>query len=359
MSGIKAYGVAIPKRRIDAMAIWDVWKNVSKDILEKMGMKERTVTGPDEDPISLGVDAAKNCLKQAGVAPETLDALIFCSETNPYQTKSAASVIQDILGLRHDIFATDVQASARSGFDGIRIAKSLIDGGAADQVLVIASDCLNQYMSPGHVYEYAAAAGAVALLISKEDCIATIDGMTFASEDKANWFRLSGDRYMQLGAGFVGYISNWGLMDSLKQSWKAYADKYGVTPASFEHYALPQGTVVQAFMSSGAIGCDPYAALPYVVSETTGDMGSAQVLISMCSILDLIDDADVKVGVVGYGWGDGSAVMGLSTTALIGAVLNRPVVMPLLEQKEMIDYGKALKYEKKLDRAQKGFSSYY
>jgi len=53
MSGIKAYGVAIPKRRIDAMAIWDVWKNVSKDILEKMGMKERTVTGPDEDPISL------------------------------------------------------------------------------------------------------------------------------------------------------------------------------------------------------------------------------------------------------------------------------------------------------------------
>ncbi|MCK7486303.1 MAG: hypothetical protein MZU97_12690 [Bacillus subtilis] len=95
------------------------------------------------------------------------------------------------------------------------------------------------------------------------------------------------------------------------------------------------------------------------MSETTGDMGSAQVLISMCSILDLIDDADVRVRVVGYGWGDGSSVMGLSTTSLIGSVPNRPVVMPLLEQKEMIDYGKALKYEKKIDRAQKGFSSYY
>jgi len=359
MSGIKAYGVAIPKRRLEAAAIWDVWKNVSKDILDKMGMKERCVTGPDEDPISLGVESARRCLKQAGVAPGDVGGLLFCSETNPYSTKTAASVVQDILGLPHDIFATDVQAAARSGFDGIRIALSLVDSGVADRVLVIASDCLNHYMSPGHVYEYAAAAGAVTLLISKEDCIATIDGMTFTSEDKANWFRLSGDRYMQLGAGFVGYVSNWGLMDSVKASWKNFAEKYGVTPASFEHYALPQGTVVQAFMSSGAIGCDPYSALPYVVSEQTGDMGCPQVLVSMCSILDLIDDPGVKVGVVGYGWGDGSAVMGLTTTDRIKAIPDRPVVMPLLENKELIDYGKALKYEKKIDRAQKGFSSYY
>ncbi len=359
MSGIKAYGVVIPKRRIEAMAIWDVWKNVSKDILEKMGMKERTVTGPDEDSISLGAESGRRCLAQAGMAPETLDGLIFCSQTNPYQSKSAASVLQDILGLRHDVFVTDVQSASRSGFDGIRIAKSLIDGGDATNVLVIASDCLNQYMSPGHVYEYAAAAGAVALLISKEGCIAEIEGMTFASEDRANWYRLSGDRYMRLGAGFVGYISNWGLMDSLKQSWKTYVERYGVTPASFEHYALPQGTVVQAFMSSSAIGCDPYSALPYVVSEQTGDMGAAQVLISMCSILDLIDTEDVRIGVAGYGWGDGSSVMGIVTTAHIGTLANRPVVMPQLEAKEIIDYGKALKYEKKLDRAQTGLSSYY
>ncbi|MCK7486301.1 MAG: hypothetical protein MZU97_12680, partial [Bacillus subtilis] len=79
---------------------------------------ERTVTGPDEDPISLGVEAGRRCLRQAGVAPEALDGLIFCSETNPYQTKSAASVIQDILGLRHDIFATDVQASGAAASTG-------------------------------------------------------------------------------------------------------------------------------------------------------------------------------------------------------------------------------------------------
>lgn len=359
MSGIVAYGVSIPRYRVDANDIWDVWKNVSKEILNKMGMKERTVTGPDEDPLTLGAESARRCLKQAHVSAEEVDGLIFASETNPYATKAAATVLQDILGLKKESFVTDVQNSHRSGFDAIRIAKSLVDAGACRNVLVVASDCLNQYIAPGHVYEYAAAAGSCSLLIGKDNVIAEIEDMKFASEDKPNWYRLTGDRFLQLGAGFVGYISNWGLMDSLKLSWKEFAVATGAVPENYEFIALPQGTVVQSFMSSGAIKCDPYAAIPYVVSEMTGDMGSATVLVSLCNILDLIDEEGKKILAVGYGWGDGSAVMGLSTTSRIGSVENRPVVMPLLENKEMLPYAKVLKYEKKIDRNSKGLSSYY
>ncbi|HRY77332.1 MAG TPA: hypothetical protein P5154_01040 [Candidatus Izemoplasmatales bacterium] len=359
MSGIIAYGVSIPKYRVDANEIWDVWKNVSKEILQKMGMKERTVTGPDEDPITLGAESARRCLKQAGISEKDVDGLIFASETNPYATKAAATVLQDILGLKKTCFVTDVQNSHRSGFDAIRIAKSLIDSGTCRKVLVIAADCLNQYISPGHVYEYAAAAGSCSLLLGTEGVIAEIDDMRFASEDKPNWYRLTGERFLQLGAGFVGYISNWGLMDSLKVSWADFAKANGVAPEDYEFIALPQGTVVQSFMSSGAIKCDPYSAIPYVISESTGDMGSATVLVSLCNILDLIDDGDKKILAVGYGWGDGSAVMGLTTTPAIGSVENRPVVIPLLENKEMLPYAKVLKYEKKIDRNTKGLSSYY
>ncbi len=359
MSGIIAYGVSIPKLRVNADEIWDVWKNVSKNILNKMGMKERAVTGPDEDPITLGAESARRCLKQANISGNEVDGLIFASETNPYATKSAASVLQDILGLKKESFVTDVQSSHRSGFDGIRIAKALVDSGVCKRVLVIASDCLNQYISPGHVYEYAASAGSCSLLIGKEHVIAEIDDMKFASEDKPNWYRLAGDRYLQLGAGFVGYVSNWGLMDSLKLSWAEFAKANGCKADDYEFIALPQGTVVQSFMSSGAIKCDPYSAIPYVISEMTGDMGSATVLISLCNILDLIDEEGKKVLACGYGWGDGSAIMGLTTTASLGEVSDRPVVMPLLENKEMIPYAKVLKYEKKLDRNSKGLSSYY
>jgi 3-hydroxy-3-methylglutaryl CoA synthase len=313
-------------------------------------MKERTVTGPDEDPITLGAESARRCLKQAGIRPETVDGLIFASETNPYVTKSAATVLQDILGLKKESFVTDVQSSHRGGFDAIRIAKSLVDSGACHQVLIIA---------PGHVYEYAAAAGSASLLIGTEGVIAEIDDLRFASEDKPNWYRLAGDRYLQLGAGFVGYISNWGLMDSLKLSWAEYVKQNNVAADQYEFIALPQGTIVQSFMSSAAIGCDPYSALPYTLSEMTGDMGCAAVLISLCSILDLIDEAGKKVLACCYGWGDGSAIMGLTTSDLVGGIPNRPVVMPLIENKEMIPYAKVLKYEKKIDRNSKGLSSYY
>jgi len=75
--------------------------------------------------------------------------------------------------------------------------------------------------------------------------------------------------------------------------------------------------------------------------------------------LDLSDEGEKNILAVGYGWGDGAAVMGLTTTARIGSVENRPVVLPLLENKELLPYAKVLKYEKKIDRNTKGLSSYY
>lgn len=359
MSGISAYGVKIPRRRVCADSIHAVWKAPSMEIIEKLGMKERTVTGTDEDAITLGSDAAFACLRMAKIDVKEIDGLVFASGSNPYDAKASATVLQDVIGLNHDIFATDVQFAGRSGFDAIKIAKCLVDSKQCKNVLVVASDTLNVFMSPGHVYDYAAAAGGVALLISNENVIAEIQDLSFASEDRANWYRLSGDRYTSLGCGFVGYISNWGLMDSVKEAWKKFKAKNGVDANSYEHFALPQGTVVQTFMSSSAIGCDVYSAIPYCLSEMTGDMGCAGVLASMCSIFDLVDDADQHILAVGYGWGDGSSVMGLTTTERIGQIEGKPFVMPQLDDKIMVEYAKVLKYEKKLDRNLKGLSSFY
>jgi len=336
-----------------------VWKAPSREIIEKLGMRERTVTGPDEDSISLGCDAATACIEQASISVSDIDGLIFASSTNAYSLKASATVLQDALGISADAFVTDVQFASRSGLDAIKIARAMVDCNQARNVLVVAADTLNVFMSPGHVYDYAAGAGAVALLISNDNVIADINDMAFASEDRANWYKLANDRYIQLGSGFVGYISNWGLMDSVKASWKTFCHKNNCKADDFGYFALPQGTMVQTFMSSSAIGCDVYSAVPYILSEQVGDMGCAGVLACMCNILDLIDDAGEKILVCAYGWGDGSGIMSLTSTQLLGNVANRPVVMPQIDNKEMVEYAKALKYEKKLDRNLKGLSSYY
>lgn len=358
MAGIISYGAAIPRRRLRSSDIHSVWKNVSEDMLEKFGLVERCVTGPDEDPITLGVESAKQCLKRAGVEPEQVDALIFCSGTNPYETKAAASTVQDILGLRNGIIATDVQFAGRSGADGMVLASALVDSGVAGAVLVIASDCLNLHVPPGHAYEYAASAGSASFLVGKENTVANLVSFAAYSSDRPDWFRVSGERYVQLGGGFVGYVSNWGLVENLEPAWRELMTKARITADDLQYVVVPCGSGMAPLMLCNRLNLPIDIVFPWILTTSIGDAGCATVPLSLCHVLDNAGPRE-KVAVLVYGWGGGAIAMLFETTDLLEHSSGKPVVMPQIEKAEYVDYARALKYEYKLSRSTKGFSSYY
>ncbi|MGC9358481.1 MAG: hydroxymethylglutaryl-CoA synthase, partial [Anaerolineae bacterium] len=350
-TGIISYGVAVPKHRIEAQAIWETWKNMAEQFFDLLSIGERGVLGPEEDTVTLAVAAAKQALARADVPRDKIGALFLGSGTSPYAMKAAAVVIQDALGLPAQTLTTDIQCAEKSGSTALWLASSLIETGQIDYALVIAADTMNRHTAPGMVLEYVASAGAVAFLLGREDLIAQLETWTTHSWDQNDYFRLEGERFIQPGAGFYGWVANWGLLEHVVPATKAFFEKTGLTPEDFTKFAVPQKTGLRPLMVMGKAGLDMMQVLPFVLTAQIGDCGAASVPLALAHILDWAD-AEERIGVIDYGSGAGCDTWSLVTTPLLEE--RRPTegtVMDLLDDKILVDYATMLKYEHKMLRS--------
>ena len=358
-TGIVSYGVALPKYRIEAAEIWKVWKNISQSFFDMLSISERGVLGPEEDTLTLAVEAARRALDRSGVPVEKIGAVLLGTGTSPYATKAAATVMIDALGLRDSVIATDIQCADKSGSTALWLAAGLIESGMIEYALVIGADTINRHTQPGMVLEYVASAGAVAFVLGKENRIATLEGMVTHSHDQNDYFRTEGERFIQPGAGFYGWVANWGLLDHVVPAGQALLEKLNLTPADFSKFAVPQKTGVRSLMTMGKLQLDMMQVLPYVLTAQIGDCGAAGVLLSLAHILDFAE-AGERVGVIDYGAGAGCDAWSLVCTDLLPE--RRPetgLVIQLLEDKIMVDYATMSKFEQKLIQSPHRLSNFY
>ncbi|MHA1973902.1 MAG: hydroxymethylglutaryl-CoA synthase [Candidatus Hodarchaeales archaeon] len=348
--GIRGYGSALPICRVKAIDILDTWKNTTPEVLMSTGQVERCVTRPDEDNITLGLEASKRALNNAGLGGSSIDGVLFGSGTHVYNTKPAATVIQDALGVPSSAFVIDLQFASKSGTSALILAHSLVKSEQCSNVLVIASDTLNLHISPGHYYEYSASAGATAFIVSRDDILAEIEGFNSYSSDRNDWFRLNGERYLQCGGGFIGYRANWGLLEHVVPAARGLMGKLRLQPSDFSHCALPQGTIPPVGMSMGALKLPPQNVFPYIITRSVGDLGSAGTLMCYANILDKAS-SDERTLILSWGWGSGSDALSLKTTDLLPGRRSEPSVKSLIDNKMYVNYSKALKYEDKMLRS--------
>lgn len=358
-TGIIAYGVSMPRYRIAAQDIWQVWKNISPSFFDLLSISERAVCGAEEDTLTLAASATKQALERSGIDSQRIGAILFGSGTSPYATKSAASVLVDAVGLSKSILGTDVQCADKSGSAALLLGAGLVESGLAENVLVIAADTINRHTPPGMVLEYVSSAAAVAFILGRENLIAQIEAWTSHTADQNDYFRVEGERFIQPGAGFYGWVSNWGLVDHVVPAGQALFEKMGVKPEDFARFAVPQKTGFRPLMVASRLGLDVMQVLPYVLTSQIGDCGAAGVPLSLAHILDWAEPGE-RVGVIDYGSGAGCEAWSLVATPEIAE--RRPVegtVMAQLEDKIMVDYATALKFEDKLLKQVQPLSNSY
>jgi len=358
VGGILAYGTAIPRRRIAGTAIRAVWGNLAESFLDTLSIGERCVLGPDEDTLTLAVAAARLCLERAG-GGSGIGAVLLGTGTSPYATKAAADVLKDALDLPASALACDVQCAERSGSAALALARGLVESGAVERALVVAADTPNRHTAPGQVVEYVASAGAAAFLVGKEAGLAELGPWRTHSWDQNDYFRVEGERFVQSGAGFYGWVASWGLLDHVVPAVAGYFEDTGTAPADYSKIVVPQKTGLRALMTLGKCGLDMMQVLPYVLTQMIGDAGAAQSPIALAHILDWADPGEL-VGVVDYGSGAGCDVWSLRTTeALAGARTGRDTVLSQIDDKVMVDYATMLKLEQKLIRPSGQLSNFY
>jgi 3-oxoacyl-[acyl-carrier-protein] synthase-3 len=117
-------------------------------IYAKTGIRERHVAGPDECSSDLGVAAAEKLFAQHNIDRDSIDFLLFCTQTPDYPLPTTACLMQQRLGLPKCVGALDYNLGCSGFVYGLALADGLIRGGTARKVLLVTAETYSKFIDP-------------------------------------------------------------------------------------------------------------------------------------------------------------------------------------------------------------------
>ncbi len=161
-------------------------RGLDKTRFDNLLMKEKSVALPYEDPVSLGVNAAKPIIDALSEhEKDRIEMLITCTESSFDFGKSMSAYMQDYLGLNRNCRLFEIKSACYSGTAGLQMGVnfvlSQVSPGA--KVLVIATDISRFLVAEGggvlsegwSFAEPSSGAGAAAMLVSDRPDVFQID----------------------------------------------------------------------------------------------------------------------------------------------------------------------------------------
>lgn len=119
------------------------------------GIETRRLCAPDQFASDLVCDAADRLLDALGWARDSLDALIFVTQTPDFVSPATACALQDRLGLDTGCAAFDVNLGCSAYPYGVQIAASFLKSGSRGRVLLLVGDAPGKPNLPSRQDAYA------------------------------------------------------------------------------------------------------------------------------------------------------------------------------------------------------------
>lgn len=146
---IKAISYYLPEKvvtneqLVEEFPEWSVEK-----IAKKVGINERHIAAADETAGDMAYKAAKKLISENNIDKSTIDFVLLCTQSPDYFLPSTSCIIQDRLGLQTKCGAFDFNLGC-SGYEyGLAVAKGLIVGGIAHNVLLLTAETYNKHIHP-------------------------------------------------------------------------------------------------------------------------------------------------------------------------------------------------------------------
>ncbi|OGU01596.1 MAG: 3-oxoacyl-ACP synthase [Gemmatimonadetes bacterium RBG_16_66_8] len=111
-------------------------------IVERTGIRERHISGPDETVAYMSKKAAEQVLEQVGIGPLDLDAIIMATASPDRLLPSSACDLQALLGAENAA-AFDVQAACSGFLYALTVAEGMVSAGSVRNVLVLGAERLS------------------------------------------------------------------------------------------------------------------------------------------------------------------------------------------------------------------------
>ena len=147
-AALKAVSIYLPEKVLDNAELvrqFGTW--TESKIFGKTGIAKRHVV-EGELVSDLAAGAGEKLFAEHGIDRDVVDFVLLCTECPDHFLPATACIVQDRLGLRKGIGALDYNLGCSGFIYGLVLAKGLIAGGVARNVLLLTADMISRTVHP-------------------------------------------------------------------------------------------------------------------------------------------------------------------------------------------------------------------
>ena len=304
LSFVSAIGTHVPALRLTraAMAAATGWLSAS----DETPKGARSLAFWDEDPITMGTAAARDCLDASDAAREAVRALSFATTSPVFSVPQSGAFVHAALRLASDCLVQDLGGTPRATLAALHAA---LEGGRP--ALVVGADLAIHPAGSAAERRFGDGAAAAAVGFG-EPLLAYLGGASTASPFV--------DRYRAADGGpSVVWEERWireeGLLGHIPPAVADALRLAGAAPADIAHFICPSPVAGGAKAVARAAGLDR-AAVADDLGDVCGDTGSAHALMMLAAALERIRPGDM---VVLAQFGQGATALVLRATEAVSA----------------------------------------
>ncbi|MHB0877613.1 MAG: hydroxymethylglutaryl-CoA synthase [Anaerolineae bacterium] len=338
--GIVGYGAYVPRYRLPAKEVARVWQG-GKDHLP---IKEKAVPGPDEDTLTMSVEAALNALARAGLDGSAMRAVWVGSESHPYAVKPTSTIVAEAIGATPFVLAAGLEFACKAGTEALQAASGLVGSGMAEYAMAIGADTAQG--RPSDELEYTAGAGSAAFIVGAADeSVAIIEGSISYVTDTPDFFRRAGQKYPRHSGRFTGEP---GYFGHVLPAARALLEQLGRTADDYDAVVVHQPNNKFPARAVAELGFKCEKAKMGLLVDAVGNAYAGSSLLGLTAVLDEIEPG-ARVLLVSFGSGAGSDAISLQTTAALGERRDRArSTRWYVQRRQEIDYAMYARYRGKL-----------
>jgi hydroxymethylglutaryl-CoA synthase len=347
MEGIVGYGACIPRNRIKVEEIAKVWGADAPSYKRGLMLEEKSVPSPDQDTITMSVEASKSALKRAGVDPLEIGAVYIGSESHPYAVKPSGTVLAEAIGATPEVHTADFEFACKAGTEGMYVALGLVKAGEIKYGLAVGAD--TSQGAPGDALEYSAAAGAAAFIFGRDNLVAkSLETFSYMT-DTPDFWRREYQYYPQHGGRFTGDPA---YFKHIIGAAEGIMDKAGTKPSDLDYVIFHQPNGKFPFRVGKLLGFEKEQIEPGWLVNKLGNTYSGSSPLGLTATFDISKPGD-KILIVSYGSGAGSDAFIFEVTERIDEVRDlAPKTRDILDNnKNYLEYGAYAKFRQKIKMA--------
>ena len=140
-------GVAVPERVVTNAEFEKTLDTSDQWIVERTGIRERRVAGPEQSVAMLAHEASLRALAAAGLGAEDLHGIVLATATPDRLLPSTACDLQALLGAKHAA-AFDVSAACPGFLFALTVVEGLVAAGQGENFLIVGAEKLNTIADP-------------------------------------------------------------------------------------------------------------------------------------------------------------------------------------------------------------------